>query len=278
MVKVAIKYKKPLWWPWWKTHQAEFPTEWEQLNAEQFALAVKILSKGYLGEKDKTLFFNMVLGLKNFPVYNLPVSLLQLSDFMLDIVEPFNKVFFKELNINGVTYYGPDDGFYIVRLGEWAFADTFFTEFVKNKNEEMCNKMIACLYRPSGNSYGVKGGIYNPESVDYDGDIREKFNDNLIEHRSKIFEELDCDVKNAIIFNYRIMRRWIEEKYPNLFPHEKPKLRVIISRQNNNGWDKFIRNLCNGDLTKLGAVADLYIHPVLKETDEAIEAQNTKTT
>lgn len=270
MVKVGIKYKTFSIWPWWRTHTAEFPTNWEELSADQFALAVKILSKGFIGDTDKNLFFNKVLNLKNYPVYNLPDTMLQLCDWMLDIVDPFSKMFFKEIKIDGITYHGPCDGFYNVKLGEWAFADTFFMQYSKNKSDAMCNKFIACLYRPSGSAYHKKESEYNPESVNYTGDIREKFNDNLIEHRAKIFEQMDAEVKSAVVFNYRVIRRWLEDMYFNLFPKEKPRLKIIMSKESSGGWDKFIRNLCNGDLTKLGAVSDLYIHTVLQEADEAI--------
>jgi hypothetical protein len=271
MVKVTLKYRKYSWWPGMSVKVVEFPTEWEELNAGQFILAVKILTKGYLGDRDKTVFFNSVLGLKNFPLYNLPQEVLRLTDFMLDITEPFAKVMVPVVEVDGVRYYGPDDGFNNMKIWEWGFTDTQFIEYSKNKSDYLLHRTIAAIYRPSMND-----PEHDRTSKDFKGDIREPFNDAIVDERVKVFEKLDLETKAAIIFNFRVIRRWIEDRYPNVFPKYKPVLRVILGRDNKNGWDKFIRNLCNGDLTKLDQAGEIYLHNALTEADEAIEEQNKK--
>ena len=268
MVNISVKYKKHRF-GWFKTKTADFPTEWEQLTPSQYVLAVKLLSKGYLTERDKHLFFHDVLKLNEYPLYNLPDNVLDYCDFMLNMEHPFKKVMIPQLVISNKLHFAPEDGFTNVKLGEWVFMDSAFIDYTKTKDEYAANMVIACMYREFPGT-----DEHNPKHKLYKGDVREPFNDNTISQRALKLFKLDIDTRNAIIFNYRIIRKSIEEQYPNLFPAFKPMSRIILGRESNHGWAKFMRNLCNGDLTKLDLIADTYLHNALQEAEDAIVEMN----
>ena len=269
MVQVSIKYKPSKWRPWKKV-KVNYPTQWEDLNQEQFILLVKLLNKGYMTERDRILFVNCVLGLIRFPLYDFPEELTDLNRFIFDLDEPFNRFFIQSIVVDGKAMFGPNDGFYNMRGAEWAFADTFYSQWCKSKDDATCNNVLACLYRPR-----IKN--FDPGSVEYKGDCREEFNDALIDFRSEIMSSVKPEIKEAIMFNYKVMRRWIELKYPHVFPQDKSKLNIVVGRGEHKGWSKFLRNMCNGDLTKLENVSMLYIHDMLQEADDAIAENNKKT-
>lgn len=82
-------------------------------------------------------------------------------------------------------YYGPSDAFMNVKWGEYSDALRAFYDFHATGDTEQLFLIAAILYRPEKlNHKQVK------KQPDYDGDIREKYNTNILEERVKEFKKI----------------------------------------------------------------------------------------
>ncbi len=266
MNNIKLRYKRGLFW---RIINVDYPCRWEELTPKQFIDIVSVISHQEITDADNIFIINTILGLKKCPLFNWPDRISHLNKFLFEIKEPFSKVFITEIHPHGQPFYGPSDAFNNVKIGEFAFADTYFMAYIKTHRVEFMNKVIAALYRPR---------VLNldPTSYDYQGDFREPFNENIIDHRASLVDRIPRPVKEAIIFNYRIIRKYIEMQYPYVFPQEKNKdvTVVKIGSSTQAGWDKFLRSLCNGDITQIDKVADQLLHNVMAEANDTIMESN----
>lgn len=115
--------------------------------------------------------------------------------------------------------------FYNLRMKEWMLADQLFGEviqllvasnqFLVNTNtEELLNSFVGMLYRPKG-----IGKAYDNESPEYKGDIREVFNDALLDNGvyAKRAESIDITTKKAVVLWYWACRSWFVKEYKDVF-------------------------------------------------------------
>jgi len=262
MNNVRLKYKRG---PFWRIIDVLYPGSWDELTREQFVDIISVIQKDYITESDNIFIINSILGMKKLPLFNFPDRLNDLNRFIFEIKEPFSKVFIRDIFATRIKLYGPQDEFNNVKIGEFSFSDTYFLRYIKHHQPADLNRMIAVLYRPEGK-------FFQEDSPEYTGDIREKFNENIIEYRARLVDYIPRREKQAILFNYRIIRKWIESKYPHVFPQngDEQAMTIKLGKSDEPGWDKFLRSLCNGDITKLDLVADQYLHNVLAEANDAI--------
>ncbi|MFB9055079.1 hypothetical protein ACFFVB_18505 [Formosa undariae] len=78
------------------------------------------------------------------------------------------------------TFYGPSDAFKNVTEGEYSDALNFFMEFNKTKEPELLYFLMAVFYRKKRAFHWLKKRLPN-----YNGDVRERYNEHKIEDRVK---------------------------------------------------------------------------------------------
>lgn len=78
------------------------------------------------------------------------------------------------------TYYGPDEMFNNVKIGEYTDALKLFLKFNATNDMETLYEFVATLYRPKKPFYFILKHF-----SDYDGDCRVKYNPNHIQKRVK---------------------------------------------------------------------------------------------
>jgi hypothetical protein len=81
------------------------------------------------------------------------------------------------------TYYGPSDGFMNVTFGEYTDALRLFLDYSTTGNVSLLYLLAAVFYRRKKSFHWLKKGLSN-----YDGDIREAYNPNIIEKRARLME------------------------------------------------------------------------------------------
>jgi hypothetical protein len=72
--------------------------------------------------------------------------------------------------------YGPTSGLGNMRFLEFVFADSYFMAYNQDHDIQWLHKLLAVLYRP-------QRARYQPNAVNYGGDRRQDFNENLIDER-----------------------------------------------------------------------------------------------
>jgi len=134
-----------------------------------------------------------------------------------------------KLKLQKRWYYGPADELKNMRFGEWCIADTLFVEYSKHSSDAILNRLTACLYRPQGT-----GNDFIPGKETYRGDMREKFNDSLLDSRELLMAQLPAVVKKGIFLWFASCRQRLISTYDKVF--EAPKPGADASRMSVYGW------------------------------------------
>lgn len=165
--------------------------------------------------------------------------------------------------IGFTVYYGPSDNLFNLTFKEFILAETYFSNYTQNSDQTSLNKLIATLYRP-------KSKTYNPHSPDYKGDIREPFNDFLIEMRSKDISKLPMIYKVCITLYYQGSRRWLMKHFPHVFSGSS-------SKKDPFGYMSLVDSLTGGDVTKTDVVRNSMLYDVMLRLERAaIEFEERK--
>jgi hypothetical protein len=156
-----------------------------------------------------------------------------------------------------IKLYGPADELANLSFVEFIKAEGAYISYAKTRNEEALNLLVAILYRP-------KRKDYDPDSPDFDGDIREKYNDHLLAGRVKKVSRLPLATRQAVFLYYDGCRALILQQYSNVF--RKPKDGDAKGR----GWGHVLRSLA-GSVNEYERTAHQPLGTVLIDLDMAIQ-------
>ena len=157
-------------------------------------------------------------------------------------------------------YYGPADKLFNITLAEYIKAEVFYTNYLKNNDEEQLNKLIAVLYRK-------RKLFISKKSETYRGDLRRKFNDHLVSLHAKKLNKLPAEVKTAIAIYYEGCRAFLHKQFPGVFKSSG------TGRQSGvDGMLALVDALTGGDVTKTENVRSSYLYDVMVHLQKAIEA------
>ncbi|MDR6195637.1 hypothetical protein [Siphonobacter sp. SORGH_AS_0500] len=108
----------------------------------------------------------------------------------------------------GVVYYLPADGLSSVSFLEFQTAVAYLYRFYYDTEEKATylTRLVATLCRP-----GVPG--QSPLSLDFTGDLREPFNENVVEHRAKLFLNLEAGIAAGVLQYFVSQFRGLYETY-----------------------------------------------------------------
>lgn len=166
-----------------------------------------------------------------------------------------------DIDVKGKTWYGPSDSLTNLLFAEFIHTETFLDYYGHTKKPEYLDKLIATIYRPQDPEY-------NPKSVNFHGDRREKFNDHLIDMRAVKLAEVHPAVKQAIYLFYLGCRNFIVKKFPKVFPpssgNEKKKDAFMQ-------FMKLVDALANNDVTKNEQIRQTYLYEVMVSLQAAAE-------
>jgi hypothetical protein len=274
MIKVELQLKTRI--PFWtKKVQKDMPQNWDELSPRDFIyLSNLFLTKQTFSNYDREKICNQMLCVQS-PLKGFPESVIRLTDFVFEMDDPIEKVFISQFYAGKQFLFGPTDGLQNVRFGEFCCADTFYMMYYKDKSEHFLSKFIACLYRPApAKGANWDNSIYNPKSHNYQGDVRERFNDNVLLDRMRNIDKASDQLRRAIGFNYHMLHNALEKRYPYVFNPEYQPQRTTIKLGNKDqasNWDTVIRTLCQGDISRIGKISNEWMHNVLAELNDTIK-------
>lgn len=105
-------------------------------------------------------------------------------------------------------FYGPSEELNNVTISEFHFAEKYYSQ-IKENDYDALPHLIAVLYRPAKHKYNKK--------LDQDGDVRQKFNSNVVDYYAGIISDWPENVQYAVLIFYDGCRKKIEEDYPDVF-------------------------------------------------------------
>jgi len=255
---ILIKYRPIPFIPVYRTIKRTFPDKWHELSQEQFMHMARFYENPLPDLKDKMMLIKHVLNLSKYAFYGFTHwqihNLLPLFDWMENIA--FNKVFIQQFNIGDTVFHGPKDGFENLTFDEFIVADTYFVIFLNTKDLKDLSRLTYSLFRPASPS-GTRMPI---DEFDLD-----QYSDH--------FNKMNIHLLLAIVFNYRIVRRWLEQAYPLVFPKTdqeevKQKNQKKISTPK---WTTIRRKLANDVIADIPRIGKLPLHTVLADLTERIK-------
>ena len=155
-----------------------------------------------------------------------------------------------------------------VTAEEWMFVDRFYMEFREYGDLDDLRRMVACLYRPERKNH-------NPKAVDYNGDIRQLFNINLIDDRVILLQLTSVYKLLAIMHWYEGCRHAFVNQFPRVFTEGNQEQAEF------HGWPEVFMNIATtGVFGTLEEVNNTEISTVLLQMQVALKdqekAQNNK--
>lgn len=194
----------------------QVPGNWQELDAKQFARIIQVL---HYSKADKDTISVSLLALlfgKNgwHILENLPdeelYSLVPLTNFIQEQKPPVSNAF-PNIKVHKRWLAAPSEDLGNLCFGEWCFAFQFFTYYKLTNDLTWIDKLIACIYRPAGpDQY--------EDSPEFTGDIREVFNENLIESRAKRIASIPEHFRLSILAWFTLAVQAVMEQRPQVFP------------------------------------------------------------
>ncbi len=151
--------------------------------------------------------------------------------------------------------HGPANRLYNVRFGEFIAADNFFRRWVATKQDEFLDKLIAVLYRPADSNR-------KPESRNYHGDRRTKFNEHNVNKRAKQTGRMNPVKKLAVALWYNGCLHHLAANFENCFTGGGSKSKF--------GSLTLVQALTNGDVTKSRTIRNEYLWDVFVHLEQTM--------
>lgn len=199
------------------------PDKWNELNVKQSIEVARLLFAKNLKLTKQQWNYAVLYCLLNFKWYKplavyrflqVPKTLVVMGMFPLtEFITKENKLTdfkMKRFRVGFTYFYAPADDLKNLTIDEFRFTDPLYINYKKTKNIDFLDALVAVLYRP-------KRKDYNPSSPEFNGDVREDFNEHLTVKYAKKVAKLSEHKKHLIYLAYEGARNQIITDCPNLF-------------------------------------------------------------
>jgi hypothetical protein len=246
MKEIQIKYKS-----FFINHTLtrQMPERWAELSEHQL-LAVAMLSKGAIPEYEYISEFadvpmKVIKAMGPYQIWNLGKLLTFTAAY-----DPWYKFI---MNLPGLEPPKPNlEG---MTFGQFMFVDTFYSDWAKDGEAAQLNNFVGALYLPKG----------------------EAFNTNKMgEYSDTAQQHVNEWAKIAITLNYRLVKEWLCNLYPTIFPRtdgESPAKKT--ETPNTNGWLQVFEGIVGDDIVNQEKYFELGVHDILRHLARKIR-ENAK--
>lgn len=247
------------------------PTGFEGLTQEQYLKTMSLMKRA---ETEPTAQWRLLMLLTKISVPDLQllnsvqrIELLMQLEFLYDFAKLPAKCMVKKVQVQSkgrglVSFFGPGDVFKHLTFAEFIMAEGKLEKYEKSGDEQALNQLCGILYRPAAK------GRQNHQ------DKRQPFQEGLVEHYGESFEQIDPDIKWAILMNYYGGKNMLPKLYKLVFPEPRkqdgkeqlktPRRSVSLS------WLKTLSTMAERDVTKFKAIEEMPVHTVLFNLNETI--------
>jgi hypothetical protein len=144
-------------------------------------------------------------------------------------------------------------------FGQFMFVDTYYGDWVgldstqPDQKQELLNKFVGCLYLPE----------------------RKKFDSEKIALYAENADQLGEVEKIAVTLNYRLLKEWLANLYPLLFPRPadlpEPKEKKVATKPSTTGWLNVFEGIVGDDLIHQEEYFNLMVHVVMRHLSKKIK-------
>ncbi len=163
--------------------------------------------------------------------------------------------------------YGPGSGLYNLTFAEFIRLETLYELITSKGSSEAENRFCGTLYRK-------RDKTVDPNSPTFEGDLREPFNDHLMDTYARQGLRLSRWKKNYIRLFYEGCRNFITDKFPQAFYANEAVETGTTTFEN---FNKLITGLSNSDLTKAKEIRKAPLYDALSQLEAfAIEGKKLR--
>lgn len=247
MKEIAIEYR---WLFVRRKLTRNIPERWEELNARQLIAVAKIALGNIADDAYLHEFGNIPLKvIKRLDTYQ-KYCIGKLMAFT-EGFEPWYKFI---LMLPGLK--APRPRLEAMTFGQFMFVDTYYSDWVTDSTPELLNKFVGSLYLPKGEAF--------------DTEKTEVYIEN-----AKQLQEAE---KIAITLNYRLVKEWLGNLYPMLFPRPdetEEKKPGKVAPPSTSGWLQIFESIVGDDLIHQEEYFNLPVHTVLRHLTKKMK-ENAK--
>lgn len=249
MIRVEMKYRRYLLR---RSIAMSVPTKWSELSEHQFkAVAGQMFGK-WSSERFFCQFFlissDVLHRLDGFQIFKLS----ELIGFISDMTLPCNLWILPRLG----EYRAPEPNLTGVTLQAWMTVDTYFSKYILTGKEDFLDRGIAALYLRKGVSYSGK------KVVD-------------IAREAQRISGYDPETKKAIVLNYVLIKNWLSQSYPDLFPIVKPTS-ASAKKAKGTDWLEIFDRLVGDNITKIDDYKKMMVNDAFRIMNRRIKEARTK--
>lgn len=277
------------------THQ--LPSTWEELSNEQIVKCFCVILENQplshkvwawlailvKADEDAELIdiFREELELRHLAKLKPLTNFINLDDYSITrnplpvITVPFGEI----EKARASKLHGPAEMLSNISFAEWIRAEQYYDSYINKGDEQSLNSLVATLYRPVSKKI-------NPAAEDFEGDIRETFNDHHLKARAEALETVHFHEKFAVFFFYRTCRSVMikSKRYEYIFKLKE----TTEEKADPDGWIGVLSDLAGDDVTAIKPISETNFHTILynlnrrlkqheeqKEETERLRRQNS---
>lgn len=242
------------------------PESWKELTGVQVLAVLRILFHPKHNEHDKKLrLLKLLLDAKWKLIFTFTAEQkIQLYDLFEYCFEKptFTEQLLPKLSAGGHELIGPKKQFRNLTVNEFIYTETAYNAYCSSKNLEKLHALIAILYRPEDTRK-------DPESPDFDGDMRQPFNNHLIEKRLPMVKRLMPEYQMLIFYWYQACRDQLIKDYWRCFNGGGNE-----SSGGQKSWNTFLNAMAGGKFGDFEKTKKALVHDVF--TDIQMEKEQAE--
>lgn len=231
-----------------KDVDVDIPESWREMSEKQFIAACSLAD----GKVEEYEFYSQYFGIPADGVDALSLyDFYMLNSLMNFMREPAMLNSFKIARV--ADFIAPLPALASMDFEQFMMVDTFFNWYVQTENDAYLNRMCAALYLMRG----------------------EKVSDLNMSDRAKTWELVNTPVKYAIMVNWSMVRMWVANAYPYLFPSgdsEAPRVKNKNPKLSST-WLDIFDALVEDDLSKIASYKRLHCLDVIRIVNRKIKNQ-----
>jgi len=237
----TIELKLPFLW-FHRYLRRMVPQSWTEITGKQLITISEVVP----GQKsDEVSFLSSLTGL-NKKIINRLSPFIQYwiyknLEFLTDS-EPCSH-YFIIMELPGTRFIAPAQKLSKMSFGQFIFCESYYSDWMKSQEPERLYRFVASLYLEKG----------------------ERFNPDTLELKVNTLKRVNIKILKAIAFNYSMVLRWLQKRYPMVFQEGKKQDDSDLNKMMETSvWVKLFESLVGEDLIHRDAYADLPLHAVLK--------------
>ena len=255
------------------------PSTWNELRRRQL---LDVLAELYT-KPDPARRLRLLSLLTGFPLplltgleLDVLAQLLPLTDWLTSETHLLTEQLLPTLGIPGrhlterpTVWRGPLSYLSNVLFGEFIFADTFFVLYSLHGKQEHLDQFLTVLYRPA------RQGA-SPQDADWNGDVRQTFNEHQLEARTRRMQHVPAMEKLAVLTWYRGCRTQLAQEFSSVFLKADENTSTTPGQAPD--WSRVLRKLAGSAFGTVAQTAGQPLRLVLAEMNElAAEAERLHT-